>query len=349
MTTLKSGDPRAPQAFVLDVDDSIVTKSTRAKQKQIPDITFAEELTDTALVAVPETGARTTPRRFRWAALLVGSLTTLIALWAVTSIVQLIQIFFAQNLFLGWTALVVAAIAAISALAIVLREIIGLLRLNTIETLQETAARAINLDENLAARETVSGLTTLYAGRRDMRLALQQLASHERDIIDPRDRVQLADRLLLTPLDAEAHKIIARRARRVTLLTTVTPAAALDMLFVGSQNIGMLRDIATLYGGKPSTLATLKLARMVVTHLAVAGGLALSDNFIQLFLGKGLLGKISARFGEGAVNGILTGRIGLAALEVCRPIPKPASARESLPQLLKEITRFSDPEKDAKD
>jgi putative membrane protein len=85
----------------------------------------------------------------------------------------------------------------------------------------------------------------------------------------------------------------------------------------------------------------LKLMRMVVTHLAVAGGLALSDNFIHLFVGKGILGKLSARFGEGAVNGILTGRIGLAAIEVCRPIPKPDSTRESLPQLLKEIITFS--------
>jgi putative membrane protein len=335
-------DPRAPQAFVLDDSGPAPTK---AKRKATPEISFAEELPNTALVTVPETGARMTPRRFRWGALFVGSLTTLIALWSILAIVQMIQGFFAQNLLFGWGAFAVAAMAAISAIAIALREIIGLMRLNKIETLQETAARAINLDENVSAQKTVAGLSALYAGRSDLAFGLKQLASHANDIIDPQDRVQLADRLLLTPLDTEAHKIIARRARRVTLLTTVTPAAALDMLFVGSQNIAMLRDIATLYGGKPSTLATLKLMRMVVTHLAVAGGLALSDNFIQLFLGKGLLGKLSARFGEGAVNGILTGRIGLAAVEVCRPIPKPANTRESLPQLLREIVTFSSTDK----
>ena len=59
--------------------------------------------------------------------------------------------------------------------------------------------------------------------------------------------------------------------------------------------------------------AVLKLARMVASHLAVTGGLALSDNLIQHVVGKGLLGRLSARFGEGAVNGILTSRIGLAA------------------------------------
>ena len=139
-----------------------------------------------------------------------------------------------------------------------------------------------------------------------------------------------------------ATSIIAKRARRVTLLTTVTPAAALDILFVGAQNLGMLREIASLYGGRPSTLATLRLARMVVTHLAVAGGLALSDNFLHLFVGKGILGRLSARFGEGAVNGILTARIGLAAREVCRPVPQEQSKREKLSNMVKELANFSD-------
>ena len=84
---------------------------------------------------------------------------------------------------------------------------------------------------------------------------------------------------------------------------------------------------------------------MVVTHLAVAGGLAISDNFLHLFVGKGLLGRLSARFGEGAVNGILTARIGLAAREVCRPIPQENSKRETLSSLVKELTNFSNPDK----
>jgi putative membrane protein len=102
----------------------------------------------------------------------------------------------------------------------------------------------------------------------------------------------------------------------------------------------MLRELARLYGGRPSALATLRLARMVLGHLAVTGGLALSDNLIQHIVGKGLLGRLSARFGEGAVNGILTARIGLAARDVCRPVPQEASAKESLGHLLRELVSF---------
>jgi putative membrane protein len=62
---------------------------------------------------------------------------------------------------------------------------------------------------------------------------------------------------------------------------------------------------------------------------------------IQHFVGKGLLGRLSARFGEGAVNGILTSRIGLAACAVCRPIPSASSGGQNLASLLKEVLNFS--------
>jgi putative membrane protein len=107
----------------------------------------------------------------------------------------------------------------------------------------------------------------------------------------------------------------------------------------------MMRELATLYGGRPSTLATLRLARMVISHLAVTGGIALSDNLIQHVVGKGLLGRLSARFGEGTVNGILTARVGLAARDVCRPIPQEASAKETLGGLMKELVSSAPGEK----
>jgi putative membrane protein len=331
-------DHRAPQAFVLpDADTPVRTKS---KHRQ-PDIVFEPELEHTDLVMLPNT-ATAPHRRFRWPGLLISALLALFSMWASLSLVELVEAFFARNAILGWTAFSIAALAGLAALAIITREIIGLWRLNTIEHLQEQAARAINLDERTSAVKVCSSLEAIYAERADVKWGLQQFRSHASDILDPCDRVRLAERLLLTPLDEAAHKLIAKRARRVTLLTTVTPAAALDILIVATQNLGLLRDIATLYGGRPSTLATLKLARMVVTHLAVTGGLALSDNLIQHVVGKGLLGKLSARFGEGAVNGILTSRIGLAACDVCRPIPKDAATRETLTSLLKEVMTFGE-------
>ena len=52
-------------------------------------------------------------------------------------------------------------------------------------------------------------------------------------------------------------------------------------------------------------------------HGAVAAG----DDLIHTMAGGGILAKVSKRFGEGVVNGALTARVGIAAMEVCRPLP----------------------------
>jgi putative membrane protein len=334
---------RAPQAFVLpDASDDPAKPSKTKAHATAPTLVFEPELEHTDLVTLPQTATPHEPRRFRWLGLLASSLFALFTMWAGLSIVQLVQSFFALTPWLGWLAFGIAGLAAVAAIAIVIREIIGLWRLERIEHIQELSARAINLDERSSADTVCTELQSLYASRPDVKWGLQQFTSHRDDILDPRDRVKLADTLLVQPLDDVAHKIIARRARRVTLLTTVTPIAMLDILFVAAQNFAMLRELATLYGGRPSTLSTLKLARMVATHLAVTGGLALSDNLIQHFVGRGLLGKLSSRLGEGAVNGILTSRIGLAATAVCRPVPREAATSETLIGLLKEVLTFGD-------
>ena len=66
----------------------------------------------------------------------------------------------------------------------------------------------------------------------------------------------------MRPLDAEARQIIAKAAKRVSVVTAVNPAPALDVLFTGYQVLAMLRQVAGLYGGRPGSLETLKLARM---------------------------------------------------------------------------------------
>ena len=326
---------RRPTAFVLDDEEKSKAKHT---------IEFAPQTSRSELVAVPEI-PHSVSKRFRWGFILVSALAGLFSLWAGLAITTLVEDFFARSPMLGWLALGVAGLAGFAALAIMFREIWGLMRLRKIEHIQVLSARALNLDENSAASATISELAGLYAHRHDTSWGMTSFKEHASDIMDPRDRVKLFDRLVLKPLDEESHRIIARRARRVTLLTTVTPAAALDILFVAAQNLAMLRELAELYGGRPSTLSTLKLARMVVSHLAVTGGLALSDNLIQHVVGKGVLGRLSARFGEGAVNGIMTSRIGLAARDVCRPIPQADSKKETLGSLLRELVKFGDADK----
>jgi putative membrane protein len=337
--------PRPPAAFVIAPAEPDEPPQRLPRAISGVHIEPDADAGDHAAYVTPPAPPRARPR-FAWGGLFVSALLALIVMWAGLSVSQLIEAFFARSPLLGWLAAGVAAAAAVAGLAIVLREIWALARLRRIAHIQADAAHAINAGDAAAAQRAITSLETLYAGRADAQLGLKELRQYEGDILDARERVRLAERYLVGWRDAEAHRIVAHAARRITLLTTVAPTPALDIILVAAQNLRMIRELATLYGGRPSTLATLRLARMVVSHLAVTGGIALSDNLIQHVLGKGLLGRLSARFGEGTVNGILTARVGLAARDVCRPIPQEPSAKETLAGLMKELVS-SAPERPA--
>ena len=334
---------RLPKAFVIEAPAPEEEAAPR-KPRAITGITFEPEVDEGELIVMPP-APLARPRRFRWGALLMSALFLLVSMWAGLAVTRLVEDFFARAPLLGWAALGVAAIAGLAALVIIAREIWALARLRRIEHIQVDAAHAINADDAASAKRATDQLKSLYAGRPDAQLGLKDLKQYETDILDGRDRMKLVERHLVSWRDVEAHRIIAHAARRITLLTTVAPTPALDILFVAAQNLRMIRELATLYGGRPSTLSTIRLARMVVSHLALTGGIALSDNLIQHIVGKGLLGRLSARFGEGTVNGILTARVGLAARDVCRPVPQEPSAKETLGSLLKELVSTAPQEK----
>ena len=79
--------------------------------------------------------------------------------------------------------------------------------------------------------------------------------------------------------------------------------------------------LSEIYGGRSSSLGNLRLLRRVFTALLGAGAMALADDLVGSFASGGVLGRLSRRFGEGVVNGALTARVGLAAMETCRPLP----------------------------
>lgn len=327
---------RKPQAFRLGEPE----KAQVSKKTARPKVTFeAEADLETAVGA--GTRIRITRRRFRWGAVLLTSLAALLSLASGVALARLIDDLFARSELLGWIGAGLLALAGLAALAIILREAVGLLRLKRLGTIHEDAHRALVERDETAARKVIRELFAIFRNRTDVRWGIDQLADHLNAVVAAEDLIRLAERDIMRQLDGDATSLIARSARRVTVLTAVTPAAALDVLFVAALNLRMLRELAALYGGRPGTIGTLRLARMVLAHLAVTGGLALSDNLIQHVLGRGVVGKLSARFGEGAMNGIMTARIGLAALDLCRPLPFLTETKPSLTLFMRELLTFN--------
>ena len=271
----------------------------------------------------------------KWGSIMFSAVLALMSIGFTFWAVELVEAFFARNPLLGWLTFSLSVLFVIALFALLLREFLAIRNLRRIGNLREEAEQV--LLDNGSVKPVEQKLIALYSTRSDMQWHLDKLRSHDDDIMDEQDRIRLAEISLMSPLDAEAKQIIAGTAKRVSVITALNPSAVLDILFVGYQVISMLRKLMGLYGGKPAFFAALKLVRMVATHLAVTGGLAVSDTILQQFLGKGLAGTLSRKVGEGTVNGIMATRIGIAAIDLCRPLPFSSCERPNLKAFLGEL------------
>jgi putative membrane protein len=291
-------------------------------------------------------GTELPKRRLRWGALFWFAASGLVALALGLSVVKLVGDLFSYSQPLGVVGLVLAALAGLALLAILIREGICVARLVSVDSLRERAAAAIESDDRKQGQAVVGDLLSLTRRIPRLARARNQLAGHRDDIIDGRDLVQLAERDLMAPLDAEARRMIGQAAKRVSIVTAVSPRAAIDILFVLINALALIRRLATLYGARPGTLGLIRLVRHVVSHLAVTGGMAVSDSLLQQVIGHGLAAKLSARLGEGVLNGLLTARLGLAAMDVTRPLPFSALPRPALNDLAGSLLRSAESQAD---
>jgi putative membrane protein len=258
------------------------------------------------------------------------------------AVVNLIEDLASRAAWLGGLGVVMAGLAAVALLVIVVREMIALARLSEIESLHTRAVEILANDERTPGRALVRDLLSLTKRMPRLARSRARLEGHLDDIIDGGDLVRLAERELMAPLDEEARRLVFGAAKRVSVVTAVSPRAAIDVFFVLITALGLVRKLALLYGGRPGTLGLVTLMRHAVSHLALTGGMAASDTLIQQVIGHGLAAKLSARLGEGVLNGLLTARLGLAAIEVIRPLPFTALRQPSLNELATSLLRFGE-------
>jgi putative membrane protein len=318
-------EQRRPAAFRLDDPQVMVSSPTElgdaARAAGRRHVVINPEPEAATLPAAAATLDGTRRRRWPWATLFWSALGGLVSLAAAIAVIGLIEDLYARAEWLGWVGLALAALATIALVVIIVRETVGLVRLAAVEKLRARAASVLVSDDREEGRALVRDLTAFARGAPRLARGRTALEGHLGEIIDGADLVRLAERELLAPLDDEARALVASAAKRVSVVTAVSPRAVVDMAFVLITALRLIRRLAELYGGRPGALGLIRLVRLVVTHLAVTGGMAAGDSIVQQMFGHGVAAKLSARLGEGVLNGLLTARLGLAAIEVARPLP----------------------------
>jgi putative membrane protein len=303
-----------------------MTRQPRAFRLDNPEVTSGSVVvTDEPFDAIEAADGTVVPmgtrRRAPWLAVFVSALSGLLLLGLGLAIENLIVDLYRVAPWLGWVALVLAVLAVVAFLALIGREVTGIWREQKIERLREAAVDAIAVKDHKAAKAIASQVLSLYGSRASAVKGTARLMASMDEIIDADDRLAIAERELLAPLDAQAKRAIAGAAKQVSLVTAVSPRAIVDVAFVVFAAVRLLRTLARIYGGRPGFFGFLRLAKAAFNHLAVTGGVAVGDSLMQQVLGLGLAARISAKLGEGVLNGLMTARFGLAALSVCRPLP----------------------------
>jgi len=294
-----------------------------------------------AVIDVPEGAAmqamtRVAARRpSKLARLFWLSMVTLIGFMISLAFWDFVTGLLTRNIWLGRAALVLIAIACVCLVIFVLREVASIARLKRIDGLRKTSESLQGGTDIKAVRTHGDKLVRLIKGRDAFAWAVADYHDHINDQLDAPAALAFTEASLMKPQDELVQKEIETAARMVATATALVPLALADVIVALTANVRMIRRIAEIYGGRAGSFGSWRLLRAVAGHLVATGAVAIGDDMLGSIAGGGVLSKVSRRFGEGLVNGALTARVGIAAAEVCRPMPYTALEKPRVSVLVK--------------
>ncbi len=167
--------------------------------------------------------------------------------------------------------------------------------------------------------------------------ALQRWYAAIHETQNDREVVSLYAQLVQPVLDAQARREISRSAAESTLMIAVSPLALVDMAFIARRNLRLINRIATLYGIELGYYSRLRLFRLVLLNIAFAGASELVREVGMDWMSQDLAARLSARAAQGIGAGLLTARLGIKAMELCRPLPWIADDKPRLGDFRREL------------
>ncbi|QKV17681.1 YcjF family protein [Oricola thermophila] len=305
-----------------------------------PEDFFEREETTTDMAVIEEVDRQ--HRGLSFASLGLAATGLLAGLAVSLWIDGVVRALFARNEWLGWLSLGLAGIIALTVAIVVIREIAAIWRLRSVDRLRGELETALAAPDDKALSRATHNLLRHMASNPRSAAGRAVLARQDGEIIDAADFYALAERELFRSLDRDAFLLVTGAAKRVSVVTAVSPRAFLDMAYVIYENFRLVRRLAELYGGRSGTFGNLRLFRKVLGHLAITGAASIGDGLVQQVIGHGVASRLSARLGEGVLNGVMTARVGISAMEVCRPAPFHAVKRPKLSSVLSVLTAGND-------
>ncbi len=204
------------------------------------------------------------------------------------------------------------ALIALAIAGLIGAEIIGLARLRSRGARRQEIESALESGSDDVLAKTINTMTRLHVSRPELGWVMAQYREAAADMPDAADRLRLYEQKVLGALDEASAAQIAKVTRRSAILTAAMPNPVFDAALVLWLSLAVIRSVAGIQGLRPGLLASGALVRRTaeMAHDLVPGAVA-----------GGIASKVAGWLGHGAVNGLLTARLGVAALEATRPLP----------------------------
>ncbi|MEN4765518.1 YcjF family protein [Pantoea agglomerans] len=151
--------------------------------------------------------------------------------------------------------------------------------------------------------------------------ALQRWHASLHETHNDSEIVRLYAQLVQPVLDRQARREISRHAAEATLMIAVSPLALVDMAFIAWRNLRLVNRIAAIYGIELGYFSRIRLFRLVLLNMAFAGASELVREVGIDWMSQDIAARLSTRAAQGIGAGLLTARLGIKAMELCRPLP----------------------------
>jgi putative membrane protein len=304
--------------FVIEED---VLDAATASRPGAP-MVFATEETERVVPrerAVVAPAAPMLKTRSGWKRVGLWGIGLAIAGWIGIDAYQWINAAFISGPTLGWLASGVVAAGLSGALILIGREVRSFSRLTSVEAIQDKLATK-NL-RPAEMRDAVRHVLNVVPKDRETQGAIETYQRQLQQHHTPAQQIEMLSRTVMTPLDRRAEKVVRRATAQALGITAVSPTALTDVVFFVAVAVRTVRNVAAVYGHRPTAAATIHLLRRMVTEAGKLGIVDMAGMGLTQHLGGAIAERLATSTAESLYAGQRMARIGLITMSMCRPVP----------------------------
>ncbi len=268
---------------------------------------------------------------------LAGSLGGLLILTLLVDSYNFVVEQYDNNFVLGTVFLFLIIVISGTSLTLIWQAIQKIRTLRTVSNLQQEGQKIITQNAYGNAKSYLNKIALFYSEDLSFRNRLDSFYISINDSHHDREICALFSHKVMHDIDQQAYQIVTKASKETALFVMISQIALLDTILTLWRNVRMIRQIATLYGGKPGFFGSISLTVTVIQNLIYADvSETVADGTAEI-LGGSVLSVMSTQIAQGLGAGILTARLGIHAMNACRPLPFMKDEQPRLKEIRREV------------